>query len=35
MMMLLLIIIIIIMGWTDRESNPGGGKIFRNRPDQP
>jgi hypothetical protein len=23
------------MGWTVGESNPGGGKIFRNRPDCP
>ena len=23
------------MGWRVRGSNPGGGKIFRSRPDQP
>jgi hypothetical protein len=29
------IIIIIIIGWTVKESNPRGGKIFRTRPDRP
>jgi hypothetical protein len=28
-------IIIITTGWTVRRSNPGGGEIFRTRPDRP
>jgi len=26
---------IVTTGWTVRESNPGGGEIFRTRPDRP
>ena len=35
LIIIIIIIIIIIMGWTVRGSNPGGGKIFRTRPDHP
>jgi hypothetical protein len=26
---------VVAMGWTVRELNPGGGEIFRTRPDRP
>jgi hypothetical protein len=32
---IIIIIIILATGWTVRGSNPGGGEIFRTRPDRP